>query len=244
MRGATGLDLGKAWEMVEAAEQGAPLTLGEGDFEAGLLGGEPEDHPFPEEMREALEPAYARKRVHPYLRKRRVPYAVARRMDLRYDPWRLRIVFPVRDWRGSLMGLHGRLTYRPPDDDPHPPPTYLMYTCEDQLNPHVWLGEHWCDPEKLVVVTESVFDLARVIEAGFRNAISPLTADMSPAKLARVEGLQDVVTVFDEDPAGQYARGKLDRALAHARVRHVFLDEGEDAADLDAAELRELIESA
>lgn len=243
MRGAADLDLGAAWAMVEAAEEGAPLSLGEGDFEESLSW-VPEEHPFPEEMREALEPAYARKRVHHYLRRRRVPYRVAKRMDLRYDPWRLRIVFPVRDWRGVLMGLHGRITYRPPEDDPNPPPVYLMYPCQDQTNPHVWLGEHWTDPEQPVVVAESVFDLARVIEAGFPNAISPLTADMSAAKLARVESLQDVITIFDEDQAGRYARGKLDQALRHARVRHVYLEEGTDAGDLDAAELADLITNA
>lgn len=250
MRGAE-VDLGQAWAMVEAAEAGAPLTLGDGDFESAFLF-EPEEHPFPEEMREALEPAYARVRrkgkvlgrVHPYLRRRRVPYSVAKRMDLRYDPWRLRLVFPVRDWRGVLMGLHGRITYLPPDDDPHPPPVYLMYPCQDQTNPHVWLGEHWTDPEQPVVVAESVFDLARVIEAGFHNAISPLTADLSAAKLARIESLQDVVTIFDEDQAGRYARGKLDRALRHARVRHVYLDEGTDAGELPPDELRDLIADA
>src|SRR5207247_2076034 len=66
---------------------------------------------YPETMCSGLEPAYYEGAVHPYLTQRSVGYALAAHLDLRYDPARFRVVFPIRDAGGVLRGLHGRLVY-------------------------------------------------------------------------------------------------------------------------------------
>ncbi len=154
---------------------------------------------------------------------------------MRWDAFRKRICFPVRDDQGRLRGLHGR------DATGENSLPYLMYPHEHQTNPHIWLGEHYCDPEKTVVIAESVFDLARVYEH-YTNVISPLTASLSKAKIDRLAGISAIVTLFDEDKAGMRARDKLTKYLSKVELLHVSPCEAEDAADLTSEEMRALLE--
>jgi len=239
-RGAKGVDLRRAMEMVEDAASGVE----EGGAELrGFPSEEPEPvEPFPEYMVDAFEPAYHRDpgvarsgAVHPYLRARGVSFHSARRFDARWDPYRRRIVFPVRDFEGRLCGLHGRAV------DPDAKPPYLVYRHEGRANPDVWLGEHWLDPERTLVVAESVFDLVGCAQV-WPNAASPLSATVRAAKARRLDGFRRIVTVFDGDEAGRRGRARLAQMLPDASVRHVDLPDGADAGDVGVAELREILE--
>jgi hypothetical protein len=201
--------------------------------------GQREDVVFPESWLTEFEPAFAEGDtggdVHPYLAARRVPYEVARALDLRFDPLRQRVCFPVRDHHGRLRGLHGRSVHD------HVTLRYLMYTHDGRCSPEVWLGESWADPERPLVVVESVFDLARVYEV-WPNVVCPLTASLGPTKIARLRGVKTILPMFDRDAAGARARDKLMRALPGVRFLPVELPyEGCDPADLTAAEVRALI---
>ena len=209
--------------------------------------GRREDVVFPESWLAEFEPAHAQGgvgggteggEVHPYLAARRVPYAVARALDLRFDPLRQRLCFPVRDHHGRLRGLHGRTVHE------HVALRYLMYTLGGRCSPEVWLGEAWADPERPLVVVESVFDLARVYEV-WPNVVCPLTASLGAAKIARLAGARTILPMFDRDAAGRRARDRLLRALPGVRFVPVELPyEGCDPADLTAAEVRELLAAA
>lgn len=176
--------------------------------------GAPAELVFPESWLARFEPAYAAAgEVHPYLAGRGVPWRVARDLDLRFDTGRGRVCFPVRDGHGRLRGLHGRSIR----DDVGL--RYLMYTLPDprdpavrRCNPDVWLGEAWVDPDRPVVVVESVFDLARVYQC-YRNVIAPLSASLNARKLARLAGIATLVPMFDADKAGAQALARLTRAL-------------------------------
>jgi len=45
---------------------------------------------------------------HPYVVVRGISYELAKELDLRVDYERSRILFPIRDWEGVLVGVHGR----------------------------------------------------------------------------------------------------------------------------------------
>jgi hypothetical protein len=170
---------------------------------------------FPEWLREALEPAWCDGEVHPYLGDRGVPVVTAQALDICWDDFRQRIVFPVRDFKGRLRGLHGRSIY------PHVEPRYRMYPFEKKTNPHVWLGEHWVDFEKTVVVTESVFDLARVHQV-YENTVTPLRASLSVEQVKRMLGARKIITLFDNDKAGEKARSKMSLVLRSQEIVHLL----------------------
>ena len=197
--------------------------------------GQREEVVFPESWLAGFEPAYAGDEVHPYLAARRVPAHVAAALDLRFDPLRQRLCFPVRDYHGRLRGLHGRTVHE------HVTLRYLMYTHDGRCSPEVWLGEAWADPERPLAVVESVFDLARVYEV-WPNVVCPLTASLGAAKIARLRGVRTLLPMFDRDAAGDRARDKLMRALPETRFHPIGLPrEGCDPADLSTAEVRCLL---
>lgn len=203
------------------------------------------DFEFPEEWLAEFEPAFAEGQVHPYLASRQMPFEVAKALDLRWDNAAQRVCFPVRDYNGLLKGLHGRSVHE------HVELRYLMYTIKDQegekrCNPHVWLGEFWVDPDRPVVLTESVFDLARVFEV-YRNVMCPLMASLNEAKLKRLTGVQSIVTMFDADKAGQHARDKIATRfpsvpMYHAAVPAPFKDPSAMTVSQVAAILEEYVE--
>ncbi len=202
--------VGPLVQAIVDAEAGAPLELGTIDYEEQLNAPRASLHPFDENMILATEPAYD----HPYVRSR-VSRAAAKAFDIRHDPVRSRIVFPIRDWSGRLMGLRGRALA----DDQEP--RYLAYKYQGRSNPSVWLGEHMCDPEKPALIVESVFDAARVWDV-YPNVLAPLHADVTAGQVKRVRHLRRVFTLFDPDQAGQQGRAALD---VLDRVTHLDLPE-------------------
>lgn len=233
--GAEGVQWRKALDMLIAADDETMLGLPNGDYEDDVFGVEAAEYEFPEWLVKAFEPAYFEGTVHPYLTSRHTPLEVAQHLDLRYDVHRRRVVFPVRDWSGRLMGLHGRHIGGPytPDDIQN---AYRMYPYQGHTNPRVWLGEHWIEIDQPVVLAESVFDLARTMEV-YSNVLSPLTASITGKKLERLAGIKRIVTLFDADAAGDAAREKTAKHLTGSDISHVELPAGCDAGEMSPEEL-------
>lgn len=234
------IDVNAALNVLVEAEEGVPLELKGKGYEVDVFEPSEPPHVYPEEILDAFEPAIGDGVVHPYLETRHVPYAVVEKLALLWDPYRYRIVFPVRDFEGRLRGLHGRHDPEYPyaADDVSVP--YKMYPYEGETNAHVWLGEHWLDPEEIVVVAESVFDLARCLEV-YDNVLSPLTAGLNVKKTKRLQGVARIVTVFDNDKAGERARKRLRMDLHGVWMKHVYLPPGKDAGDLPPGQLADLL---
>jgi len=186
---------------------------------------------FPEEWLAS----FPRVNTHWYLEQRKTPSYVAEFLDLRFDWTRQRICFPVRDFQGRLRGLHGRsVTGKEPK--------YRMYPYKDGTNPQIWLGEHWINLDEPLVVVESVFDLARVLEVT-KQVICPLSATFSKEKAERLNGAAEIHVCFDNDEAGTRARRNLINWTKGVQVFGVVhLPAGKkDPGELDAEELRELL---
>lgn len=223
------LDLRQAMDMITEVEEGGSLELHfeeEEEDEADLV--------FPEEWLRQFEPAYMNGMVHPYLETRSVPYSVAAALDLRYMVGEDRICFPVRNFDGQLVGLHGRAVA------PSTRPPYRVIKCNGKKNMRAWLGEDWLDQHRRVVFAESVFDLARVYQV-YRNVICPLSATMSRKKVMRVSICMDIVTMFDQGMAGAQARRKVSEVLEGHAVVHV-VPAKKDPGDMTPKQVAEQLE--
>lgn len=136
-----------------------------------------------------------------YLHSRGVPDDITAALELRADPNQLRVCAPVRDFKGTYRGLHGRAI----KDDTEP--RYRMYTYKGRNNPLVWLGEHWVDFDKPVVVVEGYFDLLAVMKV-YQNVVSPLFSNPSHDKIKRMAGTHHWVTFLDHGSGGDSGRAK------------------------------------
>lgn len=151
---------------------------------------------------------------HKYLAKRDggpVPLGVAKLMDFRYDERRKRIGVPVRDFDGRLMGFHARDVTGKSDIK------YLAYKYNGHYNRPIWLGEHWVDWNRPLLVVESVFDMARALQC-YRNVVCPLYAAPPRSKVQRLSPAIRVVSLFDSDKAGQGGLSRLKKWLPDTKI--------------------------
>ena len=203
-KGSPDLDLydWKTAQDIVDSEADEPID-GDGFLEApGLPQTKHTVSPWPEHYLDAYKPVTASLLARGYLVERGV-LEVSEALDLRFDPSRMRVCFPIRDWEGLLAGLHGRrITDKPPP--------YYAYGWNNKRNPIVWLGEHWVDEDRPVVLVESVFDLARVYRV-YRNVMCALSAGLSKEKVERVNHLRSAVTMFDWGKGGDAARDAIDK---------------------------------
>jgi len=177
-----------------------------------------------------------------YLRTRQLDMRDVYDLDFRFDFFRGRVCVPVRNWSGTLVGLHGRAIYGPEDCDGEYLP-YLMYvwrrTKDEKIsNAQCWLGEHWVDSERAVVLAEGMFDLLSVRRV-YRNVLSPLMAGMNDNKLQRIGRFVNIVTMFDGDKAGGLARDRVDQVLGGQgrSIVHLELKPGQDAGNMAIEEI-------
>ncbi|HKJ77760.1 MAG TPA: DNA primase, partial [Gammaproteobacteria bacterium] len=154
----------------------------------------------------------------------------------RYDRFRDRVIFPIRDPRGRTVGFGGRVLG---DDKPkylNSPESevfhkgrelYGLYEAQQAVR----------RPERLLVV-EGYMDVVALAQHGIANAVATLgtaaTADHLQ-RLFRVTG--EVVFCFDGDEAGGKAAWRaLENAMPQMRdgrqVRFMFLPQGEDPDSL------------
>lgn len=157
-----------------------------------------------------------------------------------YDRFRERIVFPIRDTRGRVIGFGGR-TYRASADDQA---KYINSPESDVFKKRrelYGLYEARQADSRLasVVVVEGYMDVVALAEHGIANAVATLGTAIGQAHFAQLyrRNLDDVVCCFDGDDAGRAAAWKAVTAafpvLSEGRqLRFVFLPDGEDPDSL------------
>jgi len=149
-----------------------------------------------------------------------------------YDRFRNRIIFPIRDSRGRVVGFGGRILG---DDTPkylNSPETPVFHKGRELYGLYEARQALKKIPRMLVV--EGYMDVVALAQFGIRNVVATLgtatTADHLE-KLFRIT--PEVVFCFDGDRAGRDAAWKaLETALPLLRdsrqARFLFLPEGED----------------
>lgn len=147
--------------------------------------------------------------------------------EKRYDRFRDRVMFPIRNVKGECIGFGGRVLG---DEKPkylNSPETpvfskgrelYGLYEARSALR-----------EEGYVLVTEGYMDVVALAQLGFPNAVATLGTACTPEHVQKLFRFTDsVVFSFDGDAAGRRAARKaLDGALPYATdvrsVKFLFL---------------------
>ncbi len=154
----------------------------------------------------------------------------------KYDRFRNRIMFPIRDRRGRVVAFGGRVLG---DEQPkylNSPETPLFHKGEMLYGVYEMLqaARH---PSQILMV-EGYMDVVALAQHGVNNAVAALGTAISPQHLTTLFRLaQELVFCFDGDSAGRdAAKRALELCLPHMeaglQARFLFLPEGEDPDSL------------
>ena len=233
-----GFNLAEAQQLVYEAEETQEFDFDIPGIEEVLAGNKDKLLEFPTWWLETFPAAWNAPFARSYLQERHVSQALAAKLDLRADPNQKRVCFPVRDFAGRLMGLHGRAI----DGDTHP--RYRMYTFTKRNNPLVWLGEERVDLNRPIVVVEGPFDMTSVMRV-YDNVVTPLFATPSVEKLKRMSDALEWVTILDRGAGGDNGRAQITKALGGDHVvHHLQPPKGrKDPGEMTPSELAALLQN-
>ncbi|MEE9141236.1 MAG: DNA primase, partial [Gammaproteobacteria bacterium] len=153
-----------------------------------------------------------------------------------YDRFRNRIIFPIRDARGRVIGFGGRVIG---DDEPkylNSPETPLFHKGRE-LYGLFEARKNLRDIERLIVV-EGYMDVVGLANKGIRNVVATLGTATTTEHIRRLFRVtEEIVFCFDGDRAGRAAAWRaLETALPEMRegrdVRFLFVPEGQDPDSL------------
>lgn len=156
------------------------------------------------------------------------------------DRFRDRIMFPIRDRRGRVIGFGGRLLGDGRPKYLNSPETVLFHKGRALYGIHEFQQAER-KPSRVLVV-EGYLDVIALAQLGLTHAVATLgTATTSDhiQQLTRIA--PEIIFCFDGDPAGRAAAWKalettLPMATGHQAIRFLFLPEGEDPDTLARAE--------
>jgi len=145
----------------------------------------------------------------------------------RYDRFRDRVMFPIRNVKGECIGFGGRVLG---DDKPkylNSPETPVFHKGRELYG--LFEGRTAIREHGYALVTEGYMDVVALAQLGFPNAVATLGTACTPDHLQKLLRFTDaVVFSFDGDNAGRRAARKaLDGALPHATdtrsIKFLFL---------------------
>jgi len=147
-----------------------------------------------------------------------------------YDRFRGRVIFPITDMRGRIIGFGGRTL------DDKIQPKYL----NSPESPVFKKGEtlfglsqskEQIQKEGSVIVVEGYFDLVALHKHGFRNSVATMGTALTPEHIKVLKGYASTIyALFDSDEAGKSAaiRGLSLFLNEDVSCRAVLLDKGKD----------------
>jgi DNA primase len=163
-----------------------------------------------------------------------------------YDRFRDRLMFPIRDARGRVLGFGGRVIDQGEPKYLNSPETPLFHKGRELYGLYE-ARQARADFKRLMIV-EGYMDVVRLHQAGITYAVATLGTATTQEHLHKIFRLtSELVFCFDGDRAGlQAAWRALENALALARdgreLKFMFLPDGHDPDTLVAAEGAEAFE--
>ncbi len=150
----------------------------------------------------------------------------------RYDRFRDRVMFPIRNERGQVIALGGRIMHKGEPKYLNSPETPLFHKGRELYG----LFEHRraIQHADRVLVVEGYMDVVMLDQFGVDNAVATLGTAITSDQAARLLRLaNEVVFAFDGDAAGRKAAWRaLENSLPQARdgklLSFLFLPDGED----------------
>jgi DNA primase len=139
-----------------------------------------------------------------------------------YDRFRGRLIFPIRNARGEIVGFGGRALGDSQPKYLNTPETLLFK--KGELLYGLDLARDTIRNEDRTVVVEGYVDVITAHQYGFRNVVAPLGTALTKAHIALLKRLShNVYLALDADAAGQRATLRGLNALRES------VDEGDDA---------------
>ncbi|MGN6201386.1 MAG: DNA primase [Solirubrobacterales bacterium] len=168
-----------------------------------------------------------------------------------YDRFRERIMFPIRDRRGRVLGFGGR-AMRSDQGAKYVNTAETDFFHKSQILYGVDVAKAAIAKAGRAVVVEGYTDVLALHQAGIEEAVGVMGTAITPDQVAALSGMVDeVVLALDADSAGQEAMLRAQRVAAgrRMRLRVAAMPAGEDPAEMMAIEggpgrFRELVEGA
>ncbi len=154
-----------------------------------------------------------------------------------YDRFRDRIMFPIRDSRGRVIGFGGRTLAS--DDGPkylNSPETEVFHKGAELYG--LYEARRALRRIERLIVVEGYMDVVALAQHGVANAVATLGTASGEGHFHKLYRYADeVICCFDGDSAGRQAAWKaLENALPtlneHRQLKLVFLPDGEDPDSL------------
>lgn len=168
---------------------------------------------------------------HPYMKKRKLSEAIIKKFQIKYDPKTRSIVFPVRDLKGSLIGLTRRSVDIKRFDLPkfNNKPIYLLYNILQEKINHVW-------------VFESQINALYAWGLGYPSIALFGTGSKYQYELLNKSGIRFFTLVFDGDEAGDKGAQNFVKNINKSCIIDVKkVPRGKDLNDLTEEEVKILL---
>ena len=138
-----------------------------------------------------------------------------------YDKFRNRVIFPIIDLRGNVIGFGGRVL-----DDSKPKYLNSSDTPVFKKSRNLFsLNFAKNSPEKTLILADGYMDVIAMYQAGFHNVVATLGTALT-AEQARLISryADDVIIAYDSDEAGQIATTRASNLFEEAGVEARVLE--------------------
>jgi DNA primase len=143
--------------------------------------------------------------------------------------FRGRLLFPIHDLRGRVVGFGGRLLAEGEPKYLNSPETAIFHKGKQLYN--LFQAKPAIRKEQTVLLVEGYFDVLRLVLAGVEHVVAPLGTALTPDQAALLKRFAPAATLlYDSDRPGLRATFRAgDELLRHSvRVRVATLPPGED----------------
>jgi DNA primase len=164
-----------------------------------------------------------------------------------YDRFRDRLMFPIRDSRGRVIGFGGRVIDQGEPKYLNSPESPLFHKGRELYG--LYEARQARRDFKRLLIVEGYMDVVRLHQAGITYAVATLGTATTQEHLNRIFKMtSEVVFCFDGDGAGRRAAWRaMENSLPMARDGHefrfMFLPDGHDPDSLVASEGAEAFET-
>lgn len=163
-----------------------------------------------------------------------------------YDRYRNRVMFPIHDRHGRIIGFGGRVL----DADQKPkylnsPETVIFQKSRELYGLHQILSQQGSQSVDSIIIVEGYMDVIALAQHGVMNAVATLgTATSTYHIQLMAKHTKTLIFCFDGDNAGRQAAWRaLESSLPHLNqgldARFIFLPEGHDPDSLVRADGKE-----
>ncbi len=166
------------------------------------------------------------------------------KINVTYDKFRNRLIFPIKNTRDKVIGFGGRAI-----DESTPKylnsPESLIFKKKENLY-GLNLAKNAIRKKNLAIMVEGYMDVVSLFDAGIENVVATLGTAMTQEQAKLLKRYTDVVVLaYDSDGAGQAAtaRGIDILQTAGCRVKILQIDDGKDPDEYVKKHGREAFEN-